>query len=70
MAYVPPNEVTAPRSLWTKICVFYNEGEGKIALGYGEWDGKKSIVIRWNGTDKPGDQQTLYYNQCRINMIR
>lgn len=41
MAYIKPDYVTSPKALWKLNCVIYDEGEGNIAIAYGEWDKKR-----------------------------
>lgn len=49
MPYIKPDNVTSPKDSWTLNCVIYDEGEGKIAIAYGEWDKEGVIAMRWNG---------------------
>jgi len=52
MPYVKPDDVTSPQDSWSLNCVFYDEGEGGIAIAFGEWDGEPVLAIRWNGTNE------------------
>jgi hypothetical protein len=65
MPYILPNEVTSPKDSWHLINVVHDEGEGNIAVAYGEWDGEKVIAIRWNGSNEPnkglGNPQSTGY---------
>lgn len=49
MAYIKPDYVTSPKASWKLNCVIYDEGEGNIAIAYGEWHKEKVIAMRWNG---------------------
>jgi hypothetical protein len=51
MPYIHPDEVTQPRNHWQMDCVICDEGEGRISVSLGRWDGNQVIGIRWNGTE-------------------
>jgi hypothetical protein len=53
MPYILPNEVISPQESWKLIKIIYDEGEGRIAVAYGEWENEKVIAIRWNGSNEP-----------------
>lgn len=48
-AYVPPQDVTAPKRRWTLVDVLYDEGEGRPSLAMGRWEKKPVLAMRWNG---------------------
>jgi hypothetical protein len=51
MAYQHPRRVDAPRRRWKLIDILHNDGDGGAALALGEWDGAKTLAVRWNGSD-------------------
>ena len=55
MAYVSPKDVKSPRESWTLIDVLFDGGEESThALAVGEWEGRRCLAMRWNGTkDRP-----------------
>ena len=51
MAYVLPQNVTAPHDRWTLHRVLIDNGPGMPAYTLGTWDGARCIGTRWNGDD-------------------
>jgi hypothetical protein len=51
MPYIRPQDVTAPKELWTKHSVLIEGKAGQPAYALGTWDKKRTIGVRWNGTD-------------------
>jgi hypothetical protein len=49
VTYIKSDDVTSPKTSWKLNCVFYDEGEGNIAIAYGEWHRERVIAMRWNG---------------------
>jgi hypothetical protein len=50
MAYKHPRHVDAPRRRWRLIDILHNGGDGDAALVIGDWDGRKVLAARWNGS--------------------
>lgn len=55
MAYIPPHAVESPRNRLRLLGVILDEGQSAPAVAHGEWDGRHVILMRWNGSDQPGD---------------
>ena len=51
MAYIPPQNVTAPHERWTLHRVLIDNGASTSAYALGTWDGERCIGTRWNGDD-------------------
>jgi hypothetical protein len=58
--YIPPNEVHAPKRLWSLIHVIFDGGEGNSSLSIGYAEKKPVLAMRWNGTkdDPLGNPQS------------
>ena len=52
MSYINPKDVKSPKNKWTLIDVLYDGGEAEDALAVGEWDGRRVLASRWNGSDE------------------
>ncbi|MDO8723521.1 MAG: hypothetical protein Q7J31_15030 [Syntrophales bacterium] len=52
MSYILPENVDSPKNNWKLNCVIYDEGEGKIAVAYGQWYREPVIAMRWNGRNE------------------
>ncbi len=57
MPYIPANEVRAPRANWTLVQVLIDHGQSDHvevcwSLAIGEWDKKRRLAMRWNGTEE------------------
>lgn len=51
---MPPEQVIAPQNRWEMDQVIYSggPGPGRHAIAIGLWDGRPSLVMRWNGGDE------------------
>lgn len=60
MSYIEPQDVKSPKSHWYLFEVVLDRGPGNCAYALGEWDGKRRVGFRWNGTDnnKIGNPQS------------
>jgi hypothetical protein len=47
--YTLPQNVTAPKELWTGVRVLHDGGTGHPSYAAGYWDGDRVIATRWNG---------------------
>mgnify|MGYP007099641100 CR=1 FL=1 len=54
MPYIIPEKVVSPKNHWKLNYVIYDEGEGKIAISYGQWFQEPVIAMRWNGRNEHG----------------
>ena len=49
MSYHDPNLVTSPKSKVKNIQVIIDKGENNFSVCLLEWEGKRSVGVRWNG---------------------
>ncbi len=63
MPYIKPKNVTSPKHHWQLDKVLYDGGEGKWSVAEGQWDEKKRLAIRWNGSEdkEKGNPQSTGY---------
>lgn len=50
MAYINPTTVISPKVSWKLFDVLHNGGDGEDSLAVGEWDGRRVLAARWNGS--------------------
>ena len=52
--YMDPRIVISPKTRVSNLNVILDEGEGQYSVTFLNWDGEKSVGVRWNGTaDNP-----------------
>ena len=56
-SYLLPHDATSPKAHWKLHQVLYDGGESREddarwAAAEGEWDGKRVLALRWNGSAK------------------
>lgn len=48
MRYVDPRNVISPKDAVSNIRVIYDGGDGGISVAFIDWNGKETLVMRWN----------------------
>jgi hypothetical protein len=66
MKYYDPKKVQGPRKHVANVKVVYDGGERDAAVAELEWDGERSVGIRWNGSS---EERPLGHPQSRGNPV-
>ena len=56
MGYRRPEDVVAPKALWSLKAVLCNTGQDGWSVAEGQWHGKLELAMRWNGDDESGSR--------------